>query len=119
MDGHQHCAKCQAALGVSVTCRMPFASCGSGHISTPLCFAELRTLTSSVAPHLQNTNLEDVVGTNLGVKFLEADPETGRMVFSARRAQIFKQIGALSVSCWATLELGMLPHLTSAALPGH
>eukprot|EP00891_Asterochloris_glomerata_P003811 jgi/Astpho2/3811/Aster-04338 len=44
-----------------------------------------------------NTNLEDVVGSNLRVKFLEADPETGRMVFSARRAQIFKQIGALSI----------------------
>ena len=52
----------------------------------------------SIALHLQNINLEDVIGTNLRVKFLEADPETGRMVFSARRAQIFKQIGALSVS---------------------
>ncbi len=64
------------------------------------CFAKLKTILS-IALHLQNTNLEDVVGSNLRVKFLEADPETGRMVFSARRAQIFKQIGALSVSCWA------------------
>ena len=66
------------------------------------CFVMLKTIWTCIALHLQNTNLEDVIGTNLRVKFLEADPETGRMVFSARRAQIFKQIGALSVSFWAS-----------------
>ena len=96
------------------------------HVGAPLyrtlqqakCFAALKGVLS-IALHLQNTNLEDVIGTNLRVKFLEADPETGRMVFSARRAQIFKQIGALSVSCWASQALDLSPLLPCLATRSH
>ena len=86
----------------------------TGHFSKPRADISL-----SIPLHVQNTNLEDVVGTNLRVKFLEADPETGRMVFSARRAQIFKQIGALSVSAGLAKQWRCCCTTPSAALPGN